>query len=167
MTAPADATYRDRILSLLGDQDPVPSLERTARGVREVVGRLGPGGLARRRGTGTWSGRQILAHLADSELAIGFRIRQVLTEDGHRIQPFDQERWAARYEDVDPELALRAFTTFREWNLALIRQLTPEDLSRETVHPERGPETLGTIVRLLAGHDLNHLRQLETLLTTP
>jgi len=167
MATAADGTYRDRILGLLGEQDPLPSLERTARTVREVVGRLGPGGLTRRSGPGKWSGRQILAHLADCELAIGFRIRQVLTEDGHRIQPFDQDRWAARYDDVDPELALRAFTTFREWNLALIRQLTPEDLARETHHPERGPETLGTIVRLLAGHDLNHLRQLESLLTTP
>jgi hypothetical protein len=41
--------------------------------------------------------------------------------------------------------------------------LSSEDLEREAFHPERGPETLGTIVRLLAGHDLNHLAQLESL----
>jgi hypothetical protein len=41
--------------------------------------------------------------------------------------------------------------------------LAPKDLERQAVHPERGPETLGTIIRLLAGHDLNHLAQLERL----
>ena len=65
---------------------------------------------------------------------------------------------------MEPELALRAYTTFREWNLALLRQLGPADLAREAFHPERGPETLGVVVRALAGHDLNHLKQLESLL---
>jgi uncharacterized damage-inducible protein DinB len=164
MAAAADEAYRDRLLKLVGSQEPLASLEKTARTVRDVAARLGPAGLLRRYGPGKWSGRQVLAHLADAELAIGFRIRQILSEDGHRVQPFDQEKWAARYEELDPEVALRAFSASREWNLALLRHLTPADLARETVHPERGAETLATVVLLLAGHDLNHLGQLEALL---
>ena len=164
MAAAADASYRERLLKLLGGQEPLASLEKTAGTVRGLAARLGPDGLARRYAPGKWSGRQILAHLADAELAVGFRIRQILSEDGHRVQPFDQDKWAARYEDMEPELALRAFSTSREWNLALLRRLTPQDLARETVHPERGAETLRTVVLLLAGHDLNHIGQLESLL---
>jgi hypothetical protein len=164
MAIPADAAYRERLLKLLGTQEPLASLERTARRVRDVAARLGPGGLSHRWAPDKWSGAQILAHLTDAELAVGFRIRQILSEDSHRIQTLDQDKWAARYEGVDPELALRAFSTFREWNLALLRQLGPADLAREAYHPDRGAETLQTIVLLLAGHDLNHLQQLESLL---
>src|SRR4029079_13310286 len=92
-----------------------------------------------------------------------FRVRQILSEDGHRIQGFDEAGWARRYTDVDPEIALASYLALRRWNLALFRGLAPKDLERQAVHPERGPETLGTIIRLLAGHDLNHPAQLERL----
>ena len=60
-------------------------------------------------------------------------------------------------------MALASFLAVRKWNLALLRSLGPADLDREAFHPERGPEKLGTVVRLLAGHDFNHLAQLEQL----
>jgi hypothetical protein len=131
--------------------------------VEAVARRLGDAGLSRSWGPGKWTGKQILAHLADAELAIGFRTRQVLAQDNHTIQPFDEAAWARRYESVDAEAALAAFVAERRWNLALFRKLSAADLSREAVHPERGAETLDTIIRLLAGHDLNHLAQLEKL----
>jgi hypothetical protein len=96
-------------------------------------------------------------------MATGFRVRQILAEDDHRIQGWDEGRWAQRYENVDAEAALRSYRALRRWNLELFRGLTPADLEREAVHPERGPETLASIIRLLAGHDLNHLGQLERL----
>ena len=163
MTTVTDGSYRDRILGLLGERNPVESLPATAGRVEAVARKLGEAGLSRSYGPGKWTGKQILAHLADCELAIGFRIRQVLSEDGHRIQPFDEASWARRYENVDQEAALASFLALRKWNLALLRSLGPADLDREAFHPERGKETLGTIVRLLAGHDFNHLAQLEQL----
>ena len=110
---------------------------------------------------GKWTGRQILAHLADAEIGVGFRARQALAEDHHTIQPFDEGAWARRYQDVDHEAALRSFLALRGWNIALFGRLAPEDLAREAYHPERGPETVGVIIRMLAGHDYNHLAQLE------
>jgi hypothetical protein len=163
MTTVTDGSYRDRILGLLGERNPVESLPATAARVEEAARRLGERGLAKSYGPGKWTGKQILAHLADAELAIAFRIRQVLAEDGHRIQPFDEASWARRYENVDHEAALASFLALRRWNLSLLRTLGPADLDREAFHPERGEETLGTIVRLLAGHDFNHLAQLERL----
>jgi hypothetical protein len=87
----------------------------------------------------------------------------VLAEDNHRIQTFNESAWARRYVNVEPEVALAAFLAGRAWNLALFRGLTKEDLAREAVHPDRGKETLDVIIRMLAGHDLNHLAQLERL----
>ena len=161
MTTVTDGSYRERILGLLGARNPVESLPETAARVEALARTLGEAGLARPWGPGKWTGKQILAHLADAEVGVGFRIRQVLAEDHHRIQPFDESAWARRYQDVDHETALASFQALRRWNLALLRRLGPQDLAREAFHPERGPETLDTIVRLLAGHDLNHLAQLE------
>ena len=163
MTTVADGGYRGRLLGLLGERNPLESLEQSAARIASVVGRLGESGLSRAYGPGKWTGRQVLAHLADAEMAIGFRMRQVLSEDHHRIQGFDEGAWARRYDDVDVATALASFQAVRRWNLALLRSLTKDDLARVGVHPERGEETLETIVRLLAGHDLNPLGQLERL----
>jgi hypothetical protein len=163
MTTVADGGYRERLLGLLGDRNPLEALEANPKRVEAVARRLGDAGLSRSYGPGKWTGKQILAHLADAEMGIGFRMRQILSEEKHRIQPWDEGSWARRYTNVDVESALASFLALRRWNLSLMRELSSEDLEREAYHPERGPETLGTIIRLLAGHDLNHLAQLERL----
>jgi hypothetical protein len=163
MSTVADGSYRDRLLGLLGDRNPLEALEANAERVETVARRLGEAGLSRSYGPGKWTGKQVLAHLADAEIATGFRVRQILSEDGHRIQGWDEASWARRYVDVDAEAAVASYRASRRWNLALFRGLGPADLERQGVHPERGPETLRSIIRLLAGHDLNHLGQLERL----
>jgi len=161
MTTVADGSYRERILGLLGDRKPLETMEASAQRVEAVARRLGEAGLARSYGPGKWTGKQILAHLADAEVGVGFRSRQILAEENHRIQAFDEGIWAKRYTDVDAQAALASFLALRRWNLSIFRTISPEDLRREAFHPERGPETLDTVIRLLAGHDLNHLAQLE------
>ena len=163
MTTVADGGYRERLLGLLGDRNPLEALEANSKRVEAVARRLGEAGLSRSYGPGKWTGKQILAHLADAEVGIGFRVRQILSEDNHRIQPWDEGSWARRYTNVDVESALASYLASRRWNLSLLRGLSSEDLEREAFHPERGPEKLGTVVRVLAGHDLNHLAQLERL----
>jgi hypothetical protein len=163
MTTVADGGYRERLLGLLGDRNPLEALEANSKRVETVARRLGDAGLSRSYVPGKWTGKQILAHLADAEIGIGFRLRQVLSEENHRIQPWDEGAWARRYTNVDVESALASYLASRRWNLSLLRGLSSEDLEREAFHPERGPEKLGTVVRVLAGHDLNHLAQLERL----
>jgi len=163
MTTVTDGSYRERILGLLGERNPIESLAASAGRVEAVARRLGDAGLSRSYGPGKWTGKQILAHLADAEVGIGFRVRQILSEDNHRIQPWDEGSWARRYDHVDVESALGSYRALRGWNLALFRGLSASDLDREAFHPERGPEKLGMVVRLLAGHDPNHLAQLERL----
>jgi hypothetical protein len=153
--------YRERILGLLGDRPALETLEASAARVEALAQRIGPSSMSRAWAPGKWTARDILAHLADAEIATGFRLRQALAQDDHVIQPFEQDDWAKRYGQLDGMAAARAFTALRAWNLDLVRTMTPGDLARPVMHPERGMETIGILVKMLAGHDLNHIAQLE------
>ena len=109
---------------------------------------------------GKWSPAQIVSHLADCEIAFGWRLRQILAEDSPELQPFDQDKWAAHYGGITAASALDAFTALRAWNLRLIKAAMPGAASRAGTHPERGLITFQTIIETMAGHDLNHLGQL-------
>ena len=112
---------------------------------------------------GKWTPAEILSHLADCEIAFGFRLRQTLAEDNHTVQPFDQEKWAATYPGITAQQALAAFIAMREWNLILIRNAPQGSAQKRVMHPERGAMTFQTIVETMAGHDLNHIQQLQKL----
>jgi hypothetical protein len=88
----------------------------------------------------------------------------VISEPNHVIQPIDQDAWARPYTRLDARAAVRALTALRPWNLTLYRALSPADLARVAMHPERGEETVETMIRMQAGHDRNHLAQLEQIL---
>lgn len=145
----------------LGVEDPVAVIGKTAGRLAAAIKAKGHDGVDRPLAPGKWSPRQIAAHLADCEVAFAWRIRQTLAEDRPVLQPFDQDKWAARYSAYTADAALTAFTAMRAFNSALIGSLTSEDLAREATHTERGTMTLRTIVETMAGHDLNHLKQLE------
>jgi hypothetical protein len=110
---------------------------------------------------GKWSPAQIICHLADCELVFAFRLRQTLAEDNHTVQPFDQDKWAAQYGGIPASQALHVFSGMRGWNLQLLRTTLPQAAPRKVTHPERGAMTFQTIVETMAGHDLNHLGQLQ------
>jgi len=110
---------------------------------------------------GKWSAAEIVAHLADCELVFAFRLRQTLAEDSPVIQPFDQDKWAATYPGIPAAEALAVFSAMRTWNLRLLSTALPAAANRPVTHPERGAMTFQTIVETMAGHDLNHLGQLE------
>ncbi len=164
MTTLSDGSYLARMLALVGERDTMEVLAETAAQVEAAVRRLGPAGLGKPWGPGKWTGAQVLAHLADAEIALAFRSRQVLTQPSHRMQEYDESAWMGLYEgDVDVEAALQTFLTVRRWNLRLWRRLDAEPLGRVALHPSRGDETLATTLRALAGHTLSHLRQLESI----
>jgi hypothetical protein len=153
--------------SFLAGRDPVPVIRETPGRLRSYVDSLGPQGLERSLSPGKWTPREILCHLADTEIAFAFRLRQARAEDHHVIQPFDQDLWARSYVVYDADSACRLFTALREWNLLLIASLAPEEWSKPVSHPERGAMTYLTIVETMAGHDLNHIAQIETIAARP
>jgi hypothetical protein len=145
----------------LGDQDPLKVIATTPKRVSELLEQLGPEGQKKTYAPGKWSAREIICHLADCEVAFGFRLRQTLAEPNHVIQPFDQELWARRYSKLDGAAALSTFVALRTWNEGLLKTLLPDDYNIPATHPERGVMTFRTIVETMGGHDLNHLGQLE------
>jgi len=147
----------------LGDRDPVEQAYDTPARLRQLVARLGPEGMKRSYGPGKWTAAQIICHLADVEIAWGFRLRQALTQAHHTIQPFDQDDWARCYSEVDVSLALPAFMACRAWNLAFLDTVPAPEHARPVTHPERGTMTVKELLETLGGHDLNHLAQLETI----
>ena len=150
---------------LLGERDPFEVLEETQERIPAIVQSLGPEGLKRTYAPGKWTAAQVLAHLADCEIAFGFRVRQIVAEPSLGIQTFDENRWARHYEGLDGLEAAHTFQALRAWNVSLFRLLDAEDLDKAATHPERGPEKPGVVIRILAGHTLNHLAQLETILS--
>lgn len=147
--------------AFLGDRRPVDVLEKTTKRLYDTSGLLGASGIEWRPAPNKWNAREIMCHLADCEIVFAFRLRQTLAQDHHVIQPFDQEKWAGTYGSCDARIALAVFGSVREWNVALVRSASPEQLAKKVTHPERGDETLRTIVETMAGHDLNHLGQLD------
>ncbi len=160
---PSPNPYRE----FLANRNPRQVVATTPEQVAAAVQQLGPGSLERSYAPGKWSAREILCHLADCEIAFAFRLRQALAEPHHTIQPFDQELWARRYAALDAQTALHVFSGVRGWNLALLETVSPEDYAKPVTHPERGEMTFETIVQTIAGHDLNHLRQLQTIVASP
>jgi uncharacterized damage-inducible protein DinB len=148
--------------SFLGAKDPHEVIAATCNRLNDFVGALGPK-VDVAPAPGKWSAREIVCHLADTELVFAFRLRQSLAEPLHVIQPFDQDKWAERYAIYDAASALEIFKAVREWNLKLIASLTSEEKLKKLTHPERGEMTLGVIVETMAGHDLNHLAQIEAI----
>ena len=134
--------------------------------LQRLAEQLGPKGLERSLAPGKWPARAILCHLADSELAFSFRLRQVLAEDGHVIQPFDQGAWAKHYGTLDASAALELHSALRKWNLLLIESIAAQDWDRPATHPERGATTFREVIETIAGHEQHHLRQLEHLAAT-
>jgi uncharacterized damage-inducible protein DinB len=147
----------------IGGREPAEIVAETPRRLAELVETIGPERVGQSPAPGKWCVREIIAHLADAELVFAFRLRQTLAEDHHVIQPFDQDGWAKSYPGADARLALAALSALRAWNIALIRSVKPADYSKPVTHPERGTMTFQTIVETMAGHDRNHLKQLEAI----
>lgn len=149
--------------SFLGDRDPLETIATTAKQLSTLMETIGPQRAEQAPAPNKWSAREILCHLADCESVFAFRLRQTLAEDHHVIQPFDQEKWARNYGSYTVAQALALFSAAREWNLTLLRSLSPEAMEKQVTHPERGTMTLRTIVETMGGHDINHLRQIEAI----
>jgi uncharacterized damage-inducible protein DinB len=145
----------------LGDRDPLKVLQKTNRKLVRLLDDLSDEQIEERPAPGKWNLRELMAHLADCEIAWAWRLRYVYGEKDPVIQPFDQDSWAKAYKSYSLSEALGCFKALRVWNIAFIDNLKDADIKKVVVHPERGEETLWTIVRIMAGHDLHHLALLD------
>ena len=154
--------YRDKMFKLLGDQNPLAVLAQTASTLADIVGRHSAPLLRARPFEGKWTPNEIIGHLTDSEWVYGYRLRLILCEDNPTILGTNQDSWVAglRHNESEPSELVETFRVLRQFNLTVWRRTSPADLERSGQHNERGPESLGVMLRLLAGHDLSHVDQI-------
>jgi hypothetical protein len=136
------------------------------RHLRAAVTTLNAGALDHRETASEWSARQIVHHIADSELMGAVRIRQVLAEHEPRFAVYDQDAWAATFvcterDETELNRALDLFTLLRSGTERLLRAAPPERWEAVGHHPERGPMTLRQLVGLYVDHADLHIAQLR------
>ncbi len=158
--------YTQRILGLLAGKSPLDVLTASPKEIERLVKGAAKKRLEEKPAPDKWSVTEILAHLADVELVQGFRVRMILGASGTPIQGFDQEAWARTfdYASHDPSVSLKDYLTLREKNLRLLKSLTSEMWERFGMHSERGKENARRVSEMMAGHDINHLKQIRALL---
>lgn len=159
--------YIQRILGHVEGQDAMKVQRATPAKLKKLTQRLTHKQLKWKAEPGKWSITEIVAHMADVEIAVGWRMRSIIGSSGTTTQPFDQDAWALVFEygKRDVKRSLETFRVLREANLAMLSALPREAWDFYGMHLERGKETITQMVRLLAGHDTNHLVQIETALT--
>lgn len=147
----------------LGSRDPLEALADTPQKLRQLVERWGEAHFERSYAPGKWTARQVIIHLAQTELALTTRVRFALTQQGYSAQPFDQDEWVAVDKAADARTAVDAYLSLRRLNLAMWTALTPAQRDRRFTHPEYGELTVGWVMAQLAGHDIHHYQQLQTI----
>lgn len=157
--------YTQRLLSYSEGRDAL-ELQAAAPGkVADLIQSRSHDELTRQPAPGKWSVAQIVAHLADAEIAISWRLRQILSTNGIALQAYDQDAWANTlgYANRDPQQSLALYRALREANVALLKSVPPAQWDNYGMHAERGKETVAHMVKMTAGHDLNHLRQIAAM----
>jgi hypothetical protein len=159
--------YIHRILGYVEGQDAIKVQRTTASRLKKAIAGLTAAQLKWRSEPGKWSIAEILAHLADAEIVASWRLRSVVGENGVTIQPFDQDAWASvfDYQSRDAKKSLETFRVLRENNLAMLKEIPREKWDHFGMHLERGKESIAHLVRMFAGHDSNHILQVERVAT--
>lgn len=160
--------YVQRILAKTKGHNPLKVQAATPKKLERLVKGLPASKLRKRPAADKWSVAEIVAHVADTEIAVGWRLRSILASPGTPIQGFDQDAWVAtgHYEKRDPRKCVEQFRAAREANLILLKSLTPEQWKHSGMHSERGEESIERIVNLICGHDINHVEQIDNILSS-
>jgi DinB superfamily len=158
--------YTKRLLNHSEGKEPLRLQQAAPKKLASLIKGKNAKQLMRRPAPDKWSVAEIAAHLADAELAISWRLRQILANNAISIQAYDQDAWAKtfNYAKRDPRESLANYRTLREANLALLKSVPRKLWDNYGVHQERGNESVSHVVRMVAGHDLNHLQQIEKIL---
>ena len=163
---PDTTDYLTRIRDYAQGKDPLEMQKQTVAVLAELVAKAPDEQLTRRPGKDKWSVGEILAHLAEDEIATAWRYRQMVEHTGVELAAFDQDLWARMgdYASRVPRDSLALFRLLRDANLQFLQRISPEQWQCFGIHAERGRITIKDLVVHMAGHDANHIRQIRTIL---
>jgi hypothetical protein len=165
----------------LDEREPLAALTETSTRLRALLGAWSPADFERTYAPGKWTARQILIHLAQTELALGNRARMALATPNYVAQAFDQNVWmeneaggagragsaggAGTESAVSAHVALEALVSLSAMNRAFFESLSAADRATPFSHPEYGALTIDWIIHQMAGHGIHHLKQLQEIAT--
>lgn len=157
--------YTQRMLNHVEGQDPLRIQKTAPQKLAALIRGKTRKQLTRRPAPGKWSVAEIVAHLADAEVAVSWRLRQILCGNGVSLQAWNQDAWANTFDYAhhDVKQSLERYRVLRESNIALLKRVPKQLWDNYGVHEERGNESVGHMVRMIAGHDVNHLRQVQAI----
>jgi DinB family protein len=164
--AAASGSYVRALLDLLGQRNPLEVMAELLPWLDARLEGLSESEIRTPEAPGKWAVIQVIQHLADSDLVAGYRIRMIVAENRPALPGYDQDRWATEFEyaRVPVSAALGQLRALRTANLALWNRLSPEQLERQGLHSERGPESARRLLQLMGAHDLVHRRQIDRIL---
>ena len=154
------AAYKQALLDLTADADPLDTLAATVARWRELTNGLSQEQLHAKPKAEEWSVADITGHLFDVDLVFGFRGRLMLTADNPTYPGYDEQLWTPLPRPPFDEL-LDAWAGLRNANLLVWRSVPKSDYGRKATHAEQGPETFDELIRKMAGHDIAHLNQMQ------
>lgn len=166
---PDTAGYLERIRGYAQSGDPLELQQQTPGTIAELIAGATPEQLMRRPADNKWSIGEILAHLAEDEIATAWRYRQMVEHNGIDLAGFDQDMWArlGNYAGRVPHESLELFRLLRIANVRFLERLSPEQWNCGGVHAERGPITVRQLATHMTGHDANHVEQIRRILARP
>jgi hypothetical protein len=110
---------------------------------------------------GKWSARQIVHHLADSEMTSAIRLRQLIAEERAAIRAYDQDLYARQlFYDRPLDASLLAFRAARSSTAEILDRMTEADWTKEGTHPEHPSYSVDRWLEIYAGHAHNHAEQI-------
>jgi DinB family protein len=146
----------------LGDREPLAAMRDTIGRIVSLTNSWTAERFERPYAPGKWTARQVLVHLAHTEMALGVRARMALATPNYAAQPFDQDAWIARETRTTAAEAVSALVGISRLNTALFESLSPDDRAVTMSHPQYGTISVDWIIHLIAGHQIHHLKQLGT-----
>lgn len=163
---PDTEDYLARIRDYAQVKDALELQKQAPAVLAELMAKASDEQLTTQPSKGKWSIGEILAHLAEDEIATAWRYRQMVEHSGLQLAGFDQDLWAriGGYVSRVPHESLALFRLLRNANLQFLQQITPGQWECFGIHAERGRITIRDLVVHMAGHDANHIEQIRRIL---
>lgn len=164
---PDTSEYLSRIRELAKAGDPLETQAQAPDLLTALIANIPLEQLTTRSSPEKWSVGEILAHLAEDEIATAWRYRQMVEQSGIALAGFDQDLWArlGNYGARLPEESLALFRLLRNANLQFLKGLTPAQWDCSGIHAERGRITVRELATHMVGHDANHIDQIRSILS--
>ncbi|WP_411843297.1 YfiT family bacillithiol transferase [Salinicoccus sp. HZC-1] len=147
-------------------QEWIGQIETYTNRLRKSVDELSDDELSRTYRDGSWTVRQLVHHIADSQLNMYQRLKLALTDDGPEVPGFVQDEWAVLPDTALPvESSIKMLEGINARIVSLGKSLTEEQLDRYFVHETNGKITVATKIAKLAWHEEHHLAHIKIALS--